>query len=260
MIGLGLAAVMVLGALATAWIARRYERRLAIITTTLEHRVDKRTRALMRTRDAVIFGLAKLAESRDDETGKHLERICKYVELLAQEIADGDGKIDGVPIDILSTTAALHDIGKVGVPDAVLLKPDKLTEEEREIIQEHPGIGGDTLMAIKRRWGEDHFLIAASQIAYGHHERWDGKGYPFGLRGEDIPLSARIVAVADVYDALRSRRQYKEPMPHEQAAEIIITESGKQFDPRVVNAFVAVKERFKAVTNGEENLLVSSKT
>ncbi len=204
---------------------------------------------VLRSRDAVIFGLAKLAESRDDDTGQHLERICRLVEILASQVAKTDPDLDEEWVRTISTTAAMHDIGKVGVPDAVLLKPGALTEDERRTIQRHTYIGGDTLLEIKRRWGEDLFLVTAAQIAMGHHEKWDGNGYPFGLTGDDIPLAARVVAVADVYDALTSKRVYKNRMPHEQARQIIIDEAGAHFDPRVVDAFMACEAQFRAVAD-----------
>ena len=202
---------------------------------------------VLRSRDAVIFGLAKLAESRDDDTGQHLERICRLVEILASQVAKTNPDLDEEWVRTISTTAAMHDIGKVGVPDAVLLKPGALTEDERRTIQRHTYIGGDTLLEIKRRWGEDPFLVTAAQIAMGHHEKWDGNGYPFGLTGDDIPLAARVVAVADVYDALTSKRVYKNRMPHDQARQIIIDEAGTHFDPQVVHAFMACEAQFRAV-------------
>ncbi|WP_432797578.1 HD-GYP domain-containing protein [Poriferisphaera sp. WC338] len=226
----------------------RYEHELDDVNQQLENKIRTRTKALIRSRDAVILGLAKLAESRDDETGEHLERIGSYVRILGEAMADEHGEVAGVSVDLLAQTSALHDIGKVGIPDSILLKKGKLTDSERKIIELHPGIGGDTLMAIKRKWGDDPFLVTASQIAFGHHEHWDGNGYPFGLKGEDIPLSARIVAVADVYDALRSERQYKAGMNHEEAAAYVRQQRGKHFDPQVVDAFFGSEDRIKQVS------------
>lgn len=200
---------------------------------------------LLRSRDAVIFGLAKLAESRDDETGRHLERICRYVEILCRHLADLDDALDDDWVATMTSTAALHDIGKVGIPDAVLLKPGPLTGEQRQTIQKHTTIGGDTMLAIKQRWGDDAFLVAATQIAFAHHERWDGGGYPFGLAGETIPLPARIVAVADVYDALTTKRVYKPKMSHEHASRLILEGTGKHFDPQVVEAFAKTQGPFQ---------------
>jgi PAS domain S-box-containing protein len=202
---------------------------------------------VLRSRDAVIFGMAKLAESRDEETGQHLERICKFVEILARHLAGKFEEIDEGWIHTITTTAALHDIGKVGIPDAVLQKKGRLTEGEYQVIKKHTHIGGDTLLALKRRWGNDPFLVTAAQIAMSHHEKWDGNGYPFGLVGDNIPLAARIVAVADVYDALTSKRVYKDAMPHEQARAIIVDGAGEHFDPVVVDAFVAVEDVFREI-------------
>jgi PAS domain S-box-containing protein len=186
------------------------------------------------------------------ETGQHLERICKFVEILARHLAGRYEEIDEDWIHTITTTAALHDIGKVGIPDAVLQKKGRLTEGEYQVIKKHTHIGGDTLLALKRRWGNDPFLVTAAQIAMSHHEKWDGNGYPFGLVGDDIPLAARIVAVADVYDALTSKRVYKDAMPHEQAKAIIVNGEGEHFDPVVVDAFVAVEEVFREIAARHE--------
>jgi putative two-component system response regulator len=222
--------------------------RLAELNRDLERKVAERSAELVHGRDTLIFGLAKLAESRDDETGKHLERICAYVELLGRELlARGAAEVTEMWVSTVAKTAALHDIGKVGTPDAVLRKPGSLTPDERKIIQKHPCVGGDALLAIKGRWGENPFLNAATEIALCHHEKWDGSGYPYGLRGADIPLSARVVALADVYDALTSPRVYKPAMSHQEAVAIISTGSGSHFDPQVVAAFEATAERFAAV-------------
>lgn len=225
-------------------IISRYENRLASINTELEITVRKRTQALIKTRNATIFGLAKLAESRDTDTGDHLERIRRYVTILADEMAAQNPEIDDLFVEDLELASSLHDIGKVGVPDAILLKPARLTSEERRVIEQHPVIGGDCLAEIELRLGDDDFLGMARQIAYSHHERWDGKGYPHGLRDTEIPLAARIVAVADVYDALTSRRPYKEAMEHREAFDLIVGGAGTQFDPEVVAAFKAQERRF----------------
>lgn len=223
----------------TSAIVYRYENRLARINEGLEQQVE--------TRSAVIFGLAKLAESRDDQTGEHLDRIRQYVLILAREMANTHPEITPEFIETLAETTSLHDIGKVGIPDSVLLNPGKLTDEQRKVIRKHPLIGGDTLLAIKQRWGDDPFLVTACEVAFSHHERWDGTGYPFGLAGEDIPLAGRIVALADVYDALTSRRVYKDAMTHEQASRIILAGEGTHFDPAVVRAFVNQEAAFKKI-------------
>jgi len=225
-------------------IASRYESRIAALACSLEDTVERRSRALMRTRDAVIFGLARLAESRDDETGRHLDRIRRYVELPAAQLARDGADLPPEAIATIGLTSSLHDIGKVGIPDQVLRKPGRLDEQERALIQRHTTIGGDCLLSIKQRLGEDDFLTTACEIAFSHHERWDGTGYPFGLAGEQIPLPGRIVALADVYDALTSPRVYKAAMSHEQARRIIVEGRGSHFDPAVVDAFLAIEGEF----------------
>ena len=239
--------MVVFSVLVTGAIVRRYENRLASINADLEGKVERRSRSLIQSRGAVIRGLAMLAESRDQQTGMHLERIGRYVRILATELSRDDPEIDEKFINTLEETSALHDIGKVGVPDDVLKNTEHLTDEQRTIIEKHPFIGGDTLLAVKREWGDDPFLITACEICFAHHERWDGTGYPFGLTGDIIPLSARIVALADVYDALTTPRVYKPAMTHEEAATIIRDGAGTQFDPRIVEAFTRREAEFERV-------------
>ncbi len=222
-------------------------RELAELNRDLEKKVAERSAELLRSRDAVIFGLAKLAESRDDDTGQHLERICAFTEVLARELSKVDPTLDEARVKTIGSMSALHDVGKVATPDAVLCKAGPLTDEERQIMQKHPCLGGDTLLAIKDRWGDNPFLRTAAEIALCHHEKWNGSGYPYGLAGDDIPLSARIVAVADVYDALTSRRVYKDSMSHKKAKEIIVEGAGSHFDPAVVEAFLRVDHVFRQV-------------
>ncbi|MEM6690545.1 MAG: HD domain-containing phosphohydrolase [Planctomycetota bacterium] len=229
-------------------IMRLYDNRLAAINEQLEQLVSKRTRSLRKVRDAVIFGLAKLAESRDTDTGEHLERIGLYVSVLAAEFARTRTEIDTRYIENLALASSLHDIGKVGIPDAVLLKPGRFEPDERKIMEKHSELGGECLKAIGDQLGEDDFLQLSREIAYCHHEKWDGSGYPFGVAGEAIPFSARIVALADVYDALRSRRPYKDPMSHEKAKQIILDGRGSHFDPQVVDAFESSEARFVQIS------------
>ena len=218
-----------------------------LIAVLVQRQTVRRTRDLNKRRDAVIFSLAKLTESREDGTGEHLDRIRAFVEVLAKELSRKYPQIDGDVIALLGSASSLHDIGKVGIPDAVLLKPGSLSSEERTIIEQHPIIGGDCLSAIKQCPGEDDFIKIACEIALAHHECWDGCGYPFGLTGDQIPLPARIVAVADVYDALTTARVYKEAKKHDQAREIIINAAGTMFDPEVVEAFRARESLFAAI-------------
>jgi putative two-component system response regulator len=198
--------------------------------------------------------MASLAETRDNETGNHIRRTQNYVKLLAQHLQFHPNythflNMDGV-IETLFKSAPLHDIGKVGIPDAILLKPGRFEPSEFEIMKSHPELGQNTILQAESELGIDvPFLQYAKEIAYGHHEKWDGSGYPQGLSGEDIPISARLMAVADVYDALISRRVYKEGMPHEQAVQIILDGKGTHFDPHIIEAFVVLHETFKEIAS-----------
>jgi response regulator RpfG family c-di-GMP phosphodiesterase len=221
-------------------------RELTLKTQLLEEKSGE----LERTQEVAILGLAKLAESRDIDTGRHLERIQSYTRLLADKITRV-GKyasyIDEKYVKDLALSSILHDIGKVGVPDAILLKPGRLSFDEFEIIKTHTTIGGNSLSVADQKMGKESFLTLAKEIAYYHHERYDGNGYPNGLRGEEIPLSARLVTLADNYDALTSRRCYKEALPHEEVLDYIRKERGGLFDPDIVDAFLEVHEQFKAI-------------
>ncbi len=205
---------------------------------------------LENSKNATILGLAKLAESRDDCTGGHLERVREYARMITEAIA-GLPKyanyITPAYIKDIYLSSILHDIGKVSVPDAILLKPGRLTPEEFDIIKQHTLVGGNALAAVDAELKEQSFLTLGKEIAYYHHESWDGNGYPEGLKGEGIPLSARIVALADVYDALTTKRVYKEAYSHEKAAAIIMEERGKKFDPEIVDAFAANLEAFDSI-------------
>ena len=231
----------------TIFLINRYEAGLLEANLKLEQKVNERTRSLVRTRNAVIFGLAKLAESRDSDTGEHLERIRSYVTILASEIAKTNPEIDRKYVADLAVASSLHDIGKVGIPDSVLLKPGKLTKTERQAMELHTMLGSECLAAIQQQLEEDDFLELAQQIAAAHHEQWDGSGYPLGIQGKQIPLAARIVALADVYDALTTSRPYKDPVSHAETREWIATRYGTHFDPAVVEAFVAREEDFVRV-------------
>ena len=211
------------------------------------HETQARHQEHLDARNTLIFGLAKLAEYRDSDTGTHLERISIYAGLLADALRHRFDAIDDQWIDTLKTAASMHDIGKVGIPDAVLCKPGRLTEDERKVIQKHPKIGFETLQAIECRQGQDSLLTMSRQIAIGHHEQWDGNGYPNGLQGEEIALAARITAVADVYDALTSKRIYKSALAHEEACTIIVKGRGNQFDATIVDALTSIEHRFDKV-------------
>lgn len=199
------------------------------------------------TRDVVIFSLARLAESRDPETGNHLERIRYYSRTLAETMfqsASRPPELDTLFIENIFLTSPLHDIGKIGIPDAILLKPGLYNDEEFTIMKDHCRIGFETLNEALVRYPNADYLRMSAEIALHHHERFDGTGYPEGLKGNEIPLSARIVALADVYDALVNKRVYKEAYPHKKARAIILEGSGKHFDPLVVDAFLECQKKF----------------
>ena len=219
-------------------------------TNLMVERIRRDTEEIKRTRDTTILTLASLAETRDNETGAHILRTQRYVKVLAETLTDHARFSDFLTeetIDLLYKSAPLHDIGKVGIPDAILLKPGKLTEEEFEIMKTHAAIGNDSLAVAEAELGSNDFLGFAREISLSHHEKWDGSGYPSGLSGEDIPLSGRLMAVADVYDALISKRIYKPAFPHEKAMQIILEGRGTHFDPDVVDAFAASEESFKDI-------------
>lgn len=205
----------------------------------------------MESRDVLLFTLAKLTESRDNETGLHLERMREYGRILAEELSLWDefkDEVDGDYVQMLYLTLPLHDIGKVGIPDRILLKPGKLTAEEFEIMKQHAQIGGNTLAAAVEVNPHAKYLQMARDIAFYHHEKWDGSGYPFGLAGENIPLCGRISALADVYDALTSKRVYKDKFSSDKAKSIIVEGSGKHFDQRIVEAYLANEDRFLEIS------------
>jgi response regulator RpfG family c-di-GMP phosphodiesterase len=239
--------VVALTALATLWVMRRYDNELERINRGLGAEVERRTHENTRARDALIMGLAKLADCRDNETGLHLERISGYSGLLAQHLAGSVPEIDEGWIERLRVASSMHDIGKVGLPDEILLKPGRLTEDEFLRMQAHTTIGADTLLAIRSRFGDDELLDMSIRVALEHHEKWDGSGYPVRLSGEQIALPARIVALADVYDALTSRRVYKRAFGHAEARRIIVEGRGSHFDPTVVDAFLAVEPDFEGI-------------
>jgi response regulator RpfG family c-di-GMP phosphodiesterase len=231
-----------------------------IFGSHVQHTINKREEAekalrdsyrqLQNARMATILGLAKLAEYRDEGTGTHLERIREYAKILTRELAnhpDYQPIITPDYIDDIYQSAILHDIGKVGIPDAVLLKPDTLTEDEFAIIKRHTLLGGDAINAIEAQIEGKSFLNMGKEIAYNHHEKWDGSGYPMGLRGGDIPLAARIVALADVYDALTTERFYKRAFSHEKSCEIIAELKATHFDPEIVDVFLGLENEFDRI-------------
>jgi len=221
-------------------------------TNTMVDRVQDQVTEISRTRDVTILSLATLAEIRDNETGEHILRTQRYVRVLANQLKDHpnfSATLNDEIITLMFKSAPLHDIGKVGIPDAILLKPGKLTDEEFTIMKTHASLGAEALNVAKRELGDNSFLRFAREIALTHHEKWDGSGYPQGLSGSDIPLSGRLMAVADVYDALISKRVYKPAFSHDKAVEIIREGRGSHFDPDVVDAMDATEDQFKAVAD-----------
>ncbi len=224
---------------------------LAHHNSFLEQEVANRTRALAELQDATIRAMASLAETRDNETGNHIRRTQHYVEALARHLQNHPRFKEALTDETIETifkSAPLHDIGKVGIPDRILLKPGKLTPEEFEIMKTHTTLGRDAIVAAETDAMLDNpFFRFAKEITYSHQEKWDGSGYPEGLMGNNIPLSARLMAVADVYDALISERVYKPRYSHEHAVEIIRDGRGSHFDPDMVDAFLLLSEEFRRI-------------
>ncbi|WP_342246348.1 HD-GYP domain-containing protein [Pseudomonas sp. OTU5201] len=217
----------------------------------LEKEVQRRTAEVMAIQDVTIQAMTSLAETRDNETGNHIRRTQHYVELLAELLRDHPRFrhfLNDETIRLLFKSAPLHDIGKIGIPDYILLKPGRLTPDEFEVMKTHTTLGRDAIQHAEDQLGISvGFLRLAKEIAYSHQEKWDGTGYPEGLAADDIPISARLMAVADVYDALISRRVYKVGMPHEQAVEIIRQGRGTHFDPDVCDAFLSCHGQFRVI-------------
>jgi cyclic di-GMP phosphodiesterase len=219
----------------------------------LEQKVRERTKELTLTQQVTIHSLASLAETRDNETGGHIMRTQHYVRLLAENLVTHPRFLrflDDDTIEQLFKSAPLHDIGKVGVPDSILLKQGKLCDEEFEEMKKHTVYGRDAIVRAEEAFNDEadsSFLRLAREIAYAHQEKWDGSGYPLGLSGDDIPIAGRIMAVADVYDALISKRVYKPPFSHEEAVEIMRNGRGVHFDPDILDAFLELGDEFRRV-------------
>ena len=217
----------------------------------LEAEIARRMRENELIQAVSIRALAHLAETRDNETGNHIQRTQSYVHLLATRLAKHPrfaATLDSKYIEVLARSAPLHDIGKVGIPDQILLKPGKLSPEEWTVMKTHTLLGSEAITLAERDIDASvDFLAQAKEIARWHHERWDGGGYPDGLAGEAIPLSARLMALADVFDALISKRVYKEPLPFPAVREIIRGERGRQFDPDITDSFLDACEEFEAI-------------
>lgn len=224
-----------------------YQEMLQTHNGKLQEQVREQVKDLSSAQLATIFAMSKLAESKDPETGAHLDRMREYCKLLSQQLSSSARHasiVDKRFVDSIYAASPLHDIGKVGVPDHILLKPGKLDPDEWTIMKTHCAIGAETLRAVHALHPGNEFIAMGIDISQSHHEKWDGTGYPFGLSGEQIPLSARILALGDVYDALTSRRCYKEPFSHEKSLNIILEGKGGHFDPDVVDAFLETENEF----------------
>ncbi len=224
-----------------------YRKHIETYNKQLEIRVYEQVREITSMQWATIFVMAKLAESRDSETGQHLLRMKEYCRILTKKLRTFSKYrtvIDDKFIEIIYDVSPLHDIGKIGIPDSILLQKGKLSKEDTEVMKTHVLIGAKTLREVERQFPGNEFIRAGIGIVEGHHERWDGTGYPKGLSGAEIPFMGRIATLADVYDALTSRRVYKEPIPHDDCFEMIVTNKGEKFDPDVVDAFVSTENEF----------------
>lgn len=220
----------------------------------LEQKVDERTKEVKLTQEVTIKSLAVLAETRDNETGMHIYRTKNYVRILAEFLKDHpkfSNQLSKTAIELIVDSAQLHDIGKVGIPDNILMKAGKLTKKEYEEMKKHTTYGRDAILKAEKVMGTNSFLHFAKEIAYSHHEKWDGSGYPKGLVGEEIPISARLMAIADVYDALMSKRHYKKAFTHEHTMKIILEGNGRtmpeHFDPHVLEAFKKLNHKFEEI-------------
>ncbi|ACZ19604.1 response regulator receiver modulated metal dependent phosphohydrolase [Thermanaerovibrio acidaminovorans DSM 6589] len=223
-------------------------RELQMHNRHLNDLVNEKVREISDSQMAIILAITRITEYRDSETGMHIERTGHLCKALAMEVArDLVSRVSDQFVENIFHAAPLHDIGKVAIPDQILLKPGKLTGEEFEIMKTHAVIGAEALKAARDRYPNNPFVNMGMEIARWHHERWDGRGYPDGLVGDQIPLSARIMSVVDVYDAIRSRRPYKPPFPHHRAVEMVLEGRGTQFDPMVVEAFVRASDAFQAI-------------
>ena len=233
------------------------EGKLRVYSEHLEDLVQEKVKEIYASQIATIHALVKSAESRDDDTGAHIERTSAYCRLIAEKLREAGvyrGVIDDHYAENLAKASPLHDIGKVGIPDAILLKPGRLTDGEFAVMKTHVTIGFNTLASVEKSYQENAFLKLGMEIAKNHHEKWDGSGYMNGMSGEDIPLSARIMALSDVYDALRSKRVYKEGFSHEKSVDIIAQGRGSHFDPAIADAFLdhhpLFREIFDQLTHG----------
>ncbi len=240
----------VLARIRTQLDVRRMRRELTLQNRYLQDLVQEQVREISDSQMATLIAVSKLAEHRDEETGRHIDRTRTYCKLLAEQLRTQPAfasQITDTYIENIYQAAPLHDIGKVGIPDNILFKPGRLTAAEFEIMKTHVDLGAQTLQTVVDRYPQNAFITLGLEITKTHHEKWDGSGYPNALAGDAIPLSGRIMAVADVYDALRSVRPYKPGFSHEESVAIILEGSGSHFDPAVIAAFISIEKEFAAI-------------
>lgn len=219
-------------------------------TARLQRDVSEKTREIVKIQHSVIASFANMIEARDGITGLHIKRTSAYVGIIVKELQKSPDYKEILTDEYASKiidAASLHDIGKISIPDDILKKPGKLTDEEFDVIKTHPSVGAEIIEETLTEVEENEYLCIARDMAHYHHEKWNGTGYPCGLKGEEIPLCARIMAIADVYDALRSKRSYKEGFSKEKSRDIILESSGSHFDPKIVDAFMANIQEIESV-------------
>lgn len=240
----------VLARISTHLRIRKLQQELEIHNHHLKEIIDEKVEEINESQLAMILAMIKLTEARDDDTGKHIERIRTFSKVLAEYLFNRGIYLEEVNpafIENIYNASSLHDIGKVAIPDQILLKPGRLTPEEFEIMKTHTTLGANTLEVVKEKCVHIPYLNMGIEISRSHHEKWDGSGYPQGLKEEQIPLSARIMAISDVYDALRSKRVYKDSFSHEKSRDIILEGKGKHFDPVLVDAFIDMEQEFMTI-------------
>jgi putative two-component system response regulator len=224
---------------------------LATYRKNLEFLVNEKTRTIERLQDSMVVGLAELVECRDGETGGHIKRTAKYLEILVRAMLNAGFYADILTEEYIHNiirSAPLHDIGKIGISDNILLKQGDFDKNERDYMKQHTTLGGMALKKVIDATDGENFLYVARDMALCHHEKWDGTGYPSGISGHSIPLCARIMAIADVYDALTSKRPYKKPFSHSKAVDIIVNSSGTHFEPCIVDVFESVSDSFNNIS------------
>ncbi|MDR2595380.1 MAG: HD domain-containing protein [Fibromonadaceae bacterium] len=220
----------------------------------LQSEVDRQTESIRNLQKAIVYSMSDLIEKKDGYTGEHTRRVSEYVAILLRELVKRGYKLTESEIQRIAESSLLHDMGKIAIPDNILLKSGKLTDEEFEAMKSHSTTGADSLQKSMQFAKDNDFLKSAFIMAKHHHERWNGSGYPDGKKENEIPLLARVIAIADVYDALRSKRSYKEPLSREKAKSIILEETGRQFDPELVDVFLAVEPEFHEFCEATRNI------